>query len=155
MPANGADSTAFVLSPLAQVLLTIFGGATVAALGGLFGAWIQGRRDHAKWVREQRYEAFITAIMLLRQVALLTGKANELAAKGALPNGELDALSKKATDSIAGWPEASAPLALLGPDGVDESLGVAAKALRSNDQAVLRAAEQTLLKAMRAALAIK
>ncbi|EAR24279.1 hypothetical protein A20C1_00290 [marine actinobacterium PHSC20C1] len=40
------------------LLLTALGGAIVAALAGIVGASIQGRREHSKWVREQRFTAY-------------------------------------------------------------------------------------------------
>ena len=46
------------------LLVTALGGATVAALIGLLGAWIQNRREHSKWLRERRlarYDAFLSA----------------------------------------------------------------------------------------------
>lgn len=40
-------------------LLTLIGGAVGAALIGLLGAWIQSRREHAKWLREQRMTLYL------------------------------------------------------------------------------------------------
>lgn len=39
-------------------LLSLLVGAFGAALLGLIGAWIQSRREHRKWLRERRYEAY-------------------------------------------------------------------------------------------------
>ena len=144
------------LDPTAQVLLTIFGGALVAALGGLLGVSVQARRDHAKWVRERRYEAFVTAIVLLRDVSARQEQANKIRAAGGAARGSgLDQVISRARELEAEWPAASAPLAVLGPDGVDNALGIAAKALASDDQRGLRAAEGALIVTMRKALAIK
>lgn len=40
-------------------LLSLLVGALGAALLGLLGAWIQSRREHVKWVREQRLAAYL------------------------------------------------------------------------------------------------
>ena len=38
--------------------LSLLVGAFGAALIGLFGAWIQSRREHSRWIRERRYDAY-------------------------------------------------------------------------------------------------
>lgn len=43
------------VDPLTALLIGAFG----ASLIGLFGAWIQSRREHSKWLREKRYEAHL------------------------------------------------------------------------------------------------
>lgn len=45
------DPTLLALLPITGVVLTIF--------AGLVGAAIQGKREHAKWVRERRYETYV------------------------------------------------------------------------------------------------
>jgi hypothetical protein len=40
-------------------------GAFGASLIGLFGAWIQSRREHSKWLREKRYEAHLAFLVLV------------------------------------------------------------------------------------------
>lgn len=57
----GADRLSGVtaLDPTAQVLLTIFGAAIVTALAGFAGAAFQARRDHRRWIRERRFEAYV------------------------------------------------------------------------------------------------
>ena len=39
-------------------LLSLLVGALGASLIGLLGAWIQARRDHRKWLREKRFDAY-------------------------------------------------------------------------------------------------
>jgi len=39
-------------------VLSLLVGALGAALIGLLGAWIQSRREHARWIREQRFDAY-------------------------------------------------------------------------------------------------
>lgn len=40
-------------------------GGLLALCGGLIGAWMQGRREHSRWVREQRFEAYQRALRLI------------------------------------------------------------------------------------------
>jgi len=44
------------IDPLVSLLVGAFG----AALLGLFGAWVQFGREHARWIREQRIDAYKT-----------------------------------------------------------------------------------------------
>jgi hypothetical protein len=48
------------VDPLVSLLVGAFG----AALLGLFGAWIQSRREHVKWLREKRYDAHLAFLVL-------------------------------------------------------------------------------------------
>jgi hypothetical protein len=38
--------------------VSALGGAGVAALFALIGAWIQSQREHTKWLRDRQYEAY-------------------------------------------------------------------------------------------------
>ncbi|WP_442576346.1 hypothetical protein ACSBPH_04175 [Microbacterium sp. F51-2R] len=50
------------LDPTLLALLSIFGGAALTIIAGFVGAWIQSRREHQKWLREQRYLAYLDYI---------------------------------------------------------------------------------------------
>lgn len=43
-------------------------GGLLALLGGLLGAGIQGRREHSRWVREQRFEAYQRALRFIEHM---------------------------------------------------------------------------------------
>lgn len=45
--------------------MSAFGGVTVTALAGLLGAWIQSRREHARWLHERRYAAYLGVLQEL------------------------------------------------------------------------------------------
>lgn len=47
------------IDPTTLALLSIFGGVIVTALVGLIGAWIQSTREHSRWIRERRLDAYI------------------------------------------------------------------------------------------------
>lgn len=53
------DTSASPIDPTILALLSIFGGALLTAVAGLVGALIQGRREHQRWVRERRYDAYL------------------------------------------------------------------------------------------------
>lgn len=46
------------VDPIVLSLLSIFGGVALTVLAGFIGAWIQGRREHSKWQRDQRLGAY-------------------------------------------------------------------------------------------------
>ena len=48
------------LDPVISLLV----GALGASLIGLFGAWVQSRREHARWLREKRYEGHLAFLRL-------------------------------------------------------------------------------------------
>tara|TARA_B100000378_G_C18036612_1_gene409235 strand:+ start:122 stop:604 length:483 start_codon:yes stop_codon:yes gene_type:complete len=50
------------MDPLALALLSIFGGAALTAGAGLLGAWIQSRRETAKWWRDERLCAYVAVL---------------------------------------------------------------------------------------------
>lgn len=52
------QATATPIDPWTTLLL----GALGAAALGLFGAWIQSRREHSKWIREQRFSAYMALL---------------------------------------------------------------------------------------------
>ena len=53
------DDPSAALDPTLLALLSIFGGAALTVAAGFIGAWIQSRREHDKWLREQRYQAYL------------------------------------------------------------------------------------------------
>ncbi len=52
----------------ADALLSVLVGALGASLLGLLGAWIQSRREHTRWVREQRFAAYNGLIKLAERI---------------------------------------------------------------------------------------
>ena len=55
--ADLAETTA-AINPTELSLLSIFGGVALTVVAGFIGAWIQGRREHFKWQRDQRLKAY-------------------------------------------------------------------------------------------------
>lgn len=46
------------VDPLTTLLVGAFGAATLTLIGGFVGAFIQHRREHERWLRQRRYEAY-------------------------------------------------------------------------------------------------
>ncbi len=84
------------MDPLALALLSIFGGAALTAGAGFLGAWIQSRRETARWWRDERLSAYIA--VLQRTDAWVSAAQVDLGNYGAnvvidMPDEVVDALS--------------------------------------------------------------
>ncbi|MFW8744876.1 hypothetical protein [Mesorhizobium japonicum] len=86
-------------------LLSLLIGALGAALLGLLGAWIQSRREHQKWVREQRLAAYGEFLRLSSRME-------------ALPSGPIKNRRSAYFDSLA---EAVSSVHLVGPKKVEQA----------------------------------
>lgn len=147
------------MQTLFSVLAGAMGGAVITAL---VGPAIQARRDHARWVRERRYEAFTHALEMLRSIRLLMSEAIQVATAPRPPGVTVEAalarattISEKAKELAADWPALSAPSSILGPDTVDKALGTAGEAVGRGDPDAILAAEEKLVAAMRKSLNVK
>lgn len=128
--------------PLAGVVLTL--------IAGLVGAWIQGRREHEKWIREQRYEAFIavaTGIQRWRAIDRHTYDEQGLV---------IDQSShERMPDFYEVLIEEAVPLWVLGPSEVDRAAANLRDAFRSRDRDREDSAVRAFLNATRKALKIR
>ncbi len=52
------EPTAPAVDPVLSLLIGAFGAALLAALAGFVGAAINSRREHSRWVREERLNAY-------------------------------------------------------------------------------------------------
>lgn len=133
------------LDPTFQVLLTIFGGALVAALAGFVGAGIQSRREHKRWQRERRYEAFVAAYALTKAFDLNWSKQLKIVEKDrpdlGVDDPRLQALISEADALYGTVAERLAPLAILGPDIVAANYLDMHEAYETGDEEALGRAE--------------
>ena len=74
--SGGAGEAA--IDPTLLALLSIFGGAMLTALAGVWGAWRQSRREHTRWVRERRYDAYTEFVQIVRSLLAERASATEL-----------------------------------------------------------------------------
>lgn len=51
-----------------DALVPVVVGGLIAIAGGLVGAWFQGQREHAKWLRERRLEAYLGMLLVARDL---------------------------------------------------------------------------------------
>ena len=80
--AAEAGAVVAAIDPTLLAILSIFGGAALTAAAGFWGAWRGAKREHERWVRERRYEAYLdfnrTARTISRQVTVLDRSQAEL-----------------------------------------------------------------------------
>lgn len=60
------------MDPTLLALLSIFGGAALTVAAGFVGAGIQARREHARWLRERRFDAYTALSEYLHRNKILT-----------------------------------------------------------------------------------
>ncbi|WP_261167289.1 hypothetical protein [Microbacterium sp. Marseille-Q6965] len=93
------------------------GGVLLTIVATLIGAWIQGRREHARWLRERRYEAVVRAYGLTLAFELNTAKQMKIAT-GNRYDGDVDRIKRlqdEADELYATVAESLTPLIVLGP----------------------------------------
>ena len=159
-----ASNAAPALDPTIQVLLTVFGAALVTALAGFAGAWLQGRREHARWVRERRYEAYVSAMQVserwrhLRETGNATlatvNSTDASAEERALAHSRLGKHIDAAERLRAEVSDAAAPLELLGPSSVVDAFNAMTDAFGSDDEETSTTTSEAFIATMRKTLSI-
>jgi hypothetical protein len=142
-------------------VLSIFGGAALTAGAGFIGAWLQSRREHSRWLREQRYEAFSRFMGYQHRIDVIKNKSDRLDAQMASAStdakrdlllADLEAHRSALGELEAAIPDAVTAIYILG------SLDVQAKGktyMQGRLDGDYSAAETAFLKAMRASLGVK
>lgn len=155
------DPNTSTLDPTLQALLAIFGGALIAALAGLAGAAIQGRREHKRWLRERRYEAFVRAYALIKGFDLNTSKQKKIAAR-LLSASETDGREEEDLKTLQDEADALfgtvttelAPILVLGPASVAQRAIEMQLAYEAGDSDAQQRAESSFILASQKALAV-
>ncbi|GAA1913625.1 hypothetical protein GCM10009775_02880 [Microbacterium aoyamense] len=119
--ATEAATTAAAIDPTLLVLLPII-GVFATILGGFLGAWIQGRREHRKWKREKRYEAYVRLVATLIQLRELRREEADRKLDPDNPRfANLEARLDKFSD-IKG--DLQAPYTVLGPRAIGDAFAL-------------------------------
>ncbi|MGX1694069.1 hypothetical protein ACWIBQ_01620 [Microbacterium keratanolyticum] len=149
------------MDPTTLAVLSIFGGAALTAVAGFVGAWLQGRREHSRWLREQRYEAFTRFMAYQHRVDVIKNKSDRLDAQMAsaisdakrdLLRADTQVLRSELSELEATIPDAVTAMYLLGSRDVEAKGRAYMQGRLDGDD---RAAEAAFLEAMRAALGVK
>jgi hypothetical protein len=143
-------------------LLPVAIGAVLAGAFTLLGAWVQARREHAKWLREKRYEAFLEAHVLVENMKAYMGyddssiaTLRKLLAEHAGQNATVARAERVLATSEDVQREGRrviAAIRVLGPDGIPGALQEILEAEQRKDAAAAAAAKATAM--MRVALRI-
>ncbi|HVX08064.1 hypothetical protein [Humibacter sp.] len=115
--------------------LGVLAGALLTVAGGLIGAWIQGRREHRRWLRERRYAAFVTVLTLINQMEDIDADVRRVREEAielptAARKAELDSIENRLRKVADGFHACAAEFTVLGPDSVEGSLNRVASAMR-------------------------
>lgn len=62
-----ASLSTMTVDPLVSLLVGAFGAALLGGVGAIIGAGIQSRREHLRWVRERRFEAYSAFIKVVER----------------------------------------------------------------------------------------
>lgn len=167
-----AAEEAGTIDPTLLTLLTIFGAVGVTTLAGVGLAFWQSHRDHARWVRERRYEGFTRILALAERSARIREEGMEL-----MERSEAVRAADEAGDENAG-PEArdlaeemernlervrpieaeltdvAATLEVLGPNRVIEALNALSDTYTKGDAKATEDAKDAFVIAVRKALKI-
>lgn len=146
------------IDPFVLALASGFGGVLVSVTAGLIGAFIQSRREHKKWLKERRYEAYLTFITGMDALTDLAGHRLKTS-KGSV----VDAPEGAAAPSFPPHTEErldafllnTSAFYLLGPDSVARALRDFGKVASSDDTAAIGRARHRVFLEMRRALEIK
>jgi len=152
-------------------LRSIFGGAVLTAVAGLFGAWRQSRREHDRWVRQERLRVYLPVVAFLsdydQALASATGRYQRIQdeIRTAPPDSDADvivdsygeeedelaALQARATEILT-------PLKVLGPEAVQAAAAAWELAAYANEYGtpwLVGKAAGPMLAAMREALGVE
>jgi hypothetical protein len=94
-----------------ESVLSLLIGALGAAVLGLIGAWIQSLREHRKWLREQRFEAYRAFMKDMDSLGYLATTTPTLV--------NAIGLNKRANALLEGYADAFEAVSLLGPKNVN------------------------------------
>lgn len=170
--AQATDQTASI-DPTLLAFLTIFGAAGVTAIAGALLAIWQSKRDHARWLREQRYEGFTRILALAERSARIREQGMELmerskVARAAFEAGDMEAkvdagdIAEQMEHNLelvhaleAELMDVAATLEILGPNHVIEALNALSDTHTKGDAQATEDAKDAFVVAVRKALHIK
>ena len=141
-------------------LVPLFVGAALTVVGGLVGATVQHRREHERWVRERRYEAYV-AFASWAEVSKRI--ADQYIARATDANGRKSPLPASVREEMVEHQkrrtEVFGPIAILGPESVVDAANafiatLAASVNEAPNPDAVRQSQSGFLVAMRKTLDI-
>ncbi|MFJ4999110.1 hypothetical protein ACIP5T_13215 [Microbacterium sp. NPDC088619] len=173
IPAANTAAQATAIDPTLLAFLTIFGAAGVTAVAGAGLAIWQSRRDHARWVRERRYEGLTRILALADHYARHRADGSEMMARSDELQVEHALGDPSAADSLRVLGEnmarnleqvgpihdemtdVAATLEIIGPNDVLEALNAYTDTFPGDDPDATERAKDAFVIAARKALRIK
>lgn len=170
--SQAADTTT-AIDPTLLTFLTIFGAVGVTTLAGVALAIWQSIRDHARWVRERRYEGFTRILALAERSERIREEGTELmeraaevraaveagddaaGAEAADLKEQLDRNLERADPLLTELTEVAAALEVLGPNHVIKALNALTDTYTKGDAQATDDAKDAFVIAVRKALRIR
>lgn len=161
------------IDPTLLAFLTIFGAASVTAVAGAVLAIWQAHRDHARWVRERRYEGLTRILALADRYARYRAEGSEMMERSdelhaAHSSGDTDAagdiraLGKEMARNLEQvgaihdeMTDVAAMLEIIGPNNVLEALNAYTDTFPRDDADATERAKDVFVIAARKALRIR
>lgn len=176
-PVPELASAAAAFDPTVLALLSIFGGAALTALAGLVGWLLQGRREHKRWLRDQRRELFIEVLAVIDHMIQVSSRVIALEAKIPALTSKFPPLQPNSTHDAAREIETArteleelraqthnlaerlnglrAPMSILGSKKVTAALESNAPDLISDDLEKAEKSKAAIVAAMRTGLRVR
>lgn len=170
--AQAAEQTA-TIDPTLLTLLSIFGAVGVTTIAGVGLAFWQSKRDHARWVRERRYEGLTRILALADRYALHRAEGAEMMRRSEEVHAAHAAGDASAASDLADLGDemraniekvrpiqdelgdVAATLEIIGPNDVLEALNAYTDTLTGDDADATEQAKDAFVIAARKALRIR
>jgi len=72
-----ANAAASSVDPLFALLFGALGASVLGLIGGAIGAWVQSRREHRRWLRDQKLAAYTTVLDLTSRLQIIRPAARD------------------------------------------------------------------------------
>lgn len=74
MTPEPVAAVAATVDPVLSLLIGALGAAVLTVIGGFIGSLLQSRREHARWIREARLEAYRDFLRIAERMPEITSK---------------------------------------------------------------------------------
>jgi hypothetical protein len=156
--ATAADPVTFASAAVDLVPVVV--GAILALAGGVVAGVFQGRRDHERWLRERRYEAFVSAHAITAElrdywsdIKRHLDDLTRLVESGKKDREELIELQEESDEMYRAVDAAqkrfyavTATFSILGPKSMTAALNELSRVTTSADDEVFARAEEAFFK---------
>lgn len=152
------------MSPILIVLVSACGGALVTVVGAFVGAYVQGLREHKKWLRDRRMSLYVELSNHMSTLAECQEELWEISvdtdedassADFARIDSKREAINVRLRKLIDDTHIVAAGLKILGPEAVDTAVFKLQKQVSNKDRSAFHEARLHMLSEMKHALGVR